>query len=173
VRLSEGNSADLIKRVINRQEDLAVVARARYNPALRAIPFASCEFVLVGRPDHPLALQGVVPISALRSESMIIRERGSGSRKAILAKLQQFGVTPSVLVESESLSFILAYIERRKGLAFMLSHEITEELAAGALRQITLQEGTIGFESDIVIRKDGPISEPMKYFLKIANGQMV
>ena len=99
---------------------------------------------------------------------MVIREQGSGSRKAILEKLHQFGVKPSMLVESESLSFILAYVERNKGLSFILTHEIEKELAAGALKEIILTEGHIGLESDIVIRRGEPASLPMKQFLKIA-----
>lgn len=170
VHLSEGNSADLIKRLLTRTEDLVVVARSQYDASLRSIPFARCEVVLVARPDHPLLADGPVPISTLNGESMIIRERGSGLRDAIAGKLGRFGVVPSVLVESESLSFILAYIERRKGLAFLLSHEIEDELASGALRTITLREGAISFQSDIVVRRNEPLSLPMKTFLKIARG---
>jgi len=168
VRLSEGNSAELIKRVCSSREDLVVVARTNYDSSLRAIPFAKCEFVLVGRPDHPLARKGPVSITALSDESMIIRERGSGSRTAVLETLQRFGVTPSVLVESESFSFIMAYIERRMGLSFMLSHEIEDEIAGGALKQISLLEGNISFDSDIVARRNEPLSLPSRYFLKIA-----
>jgi hypothetical protein len=71
-------------------------------------------------------------------------------------------------VESESLSFILAYIERRMGVSFMLSHEIDAELASGRLRQINLQEGNIRFHSDIVTLRDEPMSVPMRYFLELA-----
>ena len=94
-----------------------------------------------------------------------------GARNAIIEKLNKFRVTPSVLVESESLNFILAYIERRKGLSFMLSHEVETELASGALKQITLSEGNISFDSDIVTRRAQSMSVPMRYFLRIARKQ--
>ncbi len=168
VHLSEGNSSDLLNRLCNRKEDLVVVARTKYNSGLKAIPFATADFTLVARPDHHLALESPVSIRSLSGESMIIRERGSGSRRAILEKLRQFGVRPSMLVESESLSFILAYVERKKGLSFILTHEVEKELAAGVLKEIILTEGHVGFESDIVIRRDEPSSAPMKQFLKIA-----
>lgn len=173
VHLSEGNSADLVKRLCARKEDLVVVARSQYDRSLKGIPFARCEVVLVARPDHPLAQDSPVSITALNGESMIIRERGSGLRQAIVGKLDRFNVSPSVLVESESLSFILAYIERRKGLAFLLSHEIEHELATGALRTITLREGAVSFESDIVVRRHETLTAPMKSFLKIARGQTI
>ena len=168
VRLSEGNSAELITRLRNRREDLVVVARTGYDSSLRAIPFAKAEFLLVARPDHPLATGGPVSMTSLTDESLIIREEGSGSRDAILKKLGQYGVKPSVVVESESLSFILAYIERRMGISFILSHEIEQEVSSGILKPIALAEGNITFHADIVTLRDEPLSTHMRYFLKIA-----
>jgi DNA-binding transcriptional LysR family regulator len=168
VRLSEGNSADLIRRVAKRDEDLVVVARTQYGSSLKAVPFARCDFVLVASPDHPLAQRGAVSITSLGGETMVIRERGSGSRNAILDKLNRFGVNPSMVVESESLNFILAYIERRKGVSFMLSHEVEDELAEGLLRQITLEEGNISFHTDIVTRRNESLSIPIRHFLRLA-----
>jgi len=167
VHLSEGNSADLINRVRTRKEDLVIVARSEYGSDLKAVPFARAEFFLVARPDHPLASAGPVSIKALESESMILREQGSGSRNAILQQLRRFGVTPSLLVESESLSFILAYIERKMGISFILSHEIEDELSRGVLKEIHLVEGNIGFHADIVVRRNEPMSVAMGYFLEI------
>ncbi|HMK34517.1 MAG TPA: LysR family transcriptional regulator [Desulfomonilaceae bacterium] len=167
VRLSEGNSADLICRVRSGKEDIVVVARSDFGASLKAIPFGKAEFVLVARPDHPLARKVQVSMKSLSGEPMVIRERGSGSRNAILGTLRKFEVTPSVLVESESLSFILGYIERKMGVAFILSHEIQDELAKGLLKRINLVEGTIGFFADIVMRRNEPTSLPMEYFLEI------
>ena len=168
VHLSEGNSADLINRVRTRKEDLVVVARSEYGSDLKAIPFARAEFVLVARPDHPLVSStGPVSIKSLNGEAMILREQGSGSRNAILQLLRRFEVTPSLLVESESLSFILAYIERRMGVSFILSHEIEDELSVSPKKPIHLLEGNIGFHADIVIRRNEPLSVAMGYFLEI------
>ena len=167
VHLSEGNSADLINRVRTRKEDLVVVARSEYGSDLKAIPFARAEFVLVARPDHPLVSTRPVSIKSLDGEAMILREQGSGSRNAILQLLRRFEVTPSLLVESESLSFILAYIERKMGVSFILSHEIEDELSRGVLKPIHLLEGNIGFHADIVIRRNEPLSVAMGYFLEI------
>jgi hypothetical protein len=54
------------------------------------------------------------------------------------------------------------------GVSFMLSHEIESELASGRVRRIDLLEGNIRFESDVVVRRDEPMSVPMRYFLQLA-----
>lgn len=168
VRLSEGNSKELMARLRSRREDVVIVARTDYDSCFRAIPFATAKFVLVARPDHELARRGTASIKALDGEPLIIREEGSGSRRAIMSRLSQNGVKPSVVIESESLSFILAYIQRRMGISFVLSHEIEEQLAKGVVKQINLEEGEISFDADIVARRDEPLSVPTRYFIKIA-----
>jgi DNA-binding transcriptional LysR family regulator len=168
VRFSEGNSADLLNRLRTRKEDVVVVARTDYDSTLRAVPFARAEFVLIASPDHPLAQSKAVNIACLDGEPLIIREQGSGSRNAILKKLRDYGVTPSVVIESESLSFILAYIQRRMGISFIMSPDIESELDKGTVKTIDLIEGGISFEADIVTRRGELMSMPMRYFLKIA-----
>jgi DNA-binding transcriptional LysR family regulator len=168
LRLSEGNTSELISRLKQRKEDLVLVARTAHDASIKAIPFARAKFVLVARPDHALALNTPVAIESLHGEPLIIREHGSGSREAILKKLSQYGVTPSVVMESDSLSFILACIHRKVGLSFVLSHEIENELAAGTLSRIELAEGDITFQADILTLRNELLSVPMRYFLKIA-----
>jgi LysR family transcriptional regulator, putative pyruvate carboxylase regulator len=168
VRLSEGNSSDLLNRLRGRKEDLVVVARTPYDHSLQAIPFTTVEFVLVARPDHPLAHGNLVSIKSLSGASLIIREQGSGSRDAIFKKLQQYGVKPSVVVESESRSFILGYIERRMGVSFILSRDIETELSSGVLKRINLLEGNIKFQADIVTLRQEPVTALMGKFLRIS-----
>lgn len=169
VRLSEGNSADLIRRLRERKEDVVMTARSRYDSGVKAIPFRRAEFILAARPDHPLAADGApVSIRCLAGETLIIREQGSGSRQEILKKLNEHGVTPTMIVESESLSFILAYIERKMGVSFILAPEIERELAQGVLKKINLIEGDVGFPADIVIRSEEHIPVHMRQFIRIA-----
>ncbi len=167
VYLSESNSAELMNRLRNRKEDLVVVARTTYDRSLRALTFATEELLLVARPDHPLASGPPVSIKALSGESLIVREQGSGSRDVIQRQLHEFGVTPSVMIESESLSFILAYIQRKMGISFIVAREIEQELSSGVLKSINLSEGNMRFYADIVLSRREPLSQPMRHFLKI------
>lgn len=168
VQISEGNSSDLMARLRNRKEDLVVVARTNYDSCFKSFRFAIVELVLVARPDHPLSRQGMISIKDLCGELLIIREHGSGSRDAILKKLGKYGVKPSVIVESGSLSFILAYIERRMGVSFVMVNEVGSELSKGILKKIDLIEGDIRFPADIVVLRDQPMTDPIRQFLRIA-----
>ncbi|MDR3605267.1 MAG: LysR family transcriptional regulator [Syntrophaceae bacterium] len=168
VKLNEGNSFDLLARLRNRKEDLVVVARTNYDSCFKAFPFAIVELVLVARPDHPLSQRGPVSIKDLSGELLIIREQGSGSRDAILKKLGEYDVKPSAIIESGSLSFILAYVERRMGVSFVMANEVAEELSKGVLKKIDLVEGNIRFPADIVVLREKPMMAPVRKFLRIA-----
>ena len=167
VFLSEGNSVELMTRLKNRKEDMVVVARTSYDKSFRSIPFATEEMVLVARPDHRLATGAPVSIKALTGESLIVRERGSGSRDAVDRRLNDLGVSPSVMIESESLGFILAYIEKNMGVSFVLLREVQRELSTGILRQVHLLEGNIRFYADILLLRNNTMSSPMRDFLRI------
>lgn len=168
VVLCEGNSAELLARLRQRKEDLVIVASSSYDSSMRPIPFARAEFILVARPDHPLAQLSEVSLKDLSGEALIIREQGSGSRDVILKRLNQSGVNLSIVAESESLSFILGYIERRMGISFVLAQDVRRELSEGILKQINLAEGTITFQADIVTLRAEPLSIPLRYFIRIA-----
>ncbi len=168
VRLSEGNSAELLERLRRRKEDLVIVASSAYDSCMRAIPFARAEFILVAKPDHPLARLDKISLKDLTGEALIIREQGSGSRDVVLKKLKQCGVDPSVVAESESLSFILAYIERRTAVSFILAQEVRREISEGVLKQIHLTEGNITFQADLVTLRGESLSLPVRYFIKLA-----
>jgi len=71
----EGNSADLLNRLRNRREDLVVVARAKYNPGFKAVPFAKADFTLVARPDHHLVLKSPVSIKSLSGNLWLSESR--------------------------------------------------------------------------------------------------
>lgn len=168
VQISEGNSSDLMARLKDRKEDLVVVARNKYDSCFKSFRFAVVELVLVARPDHPLSGKSRVSIKDLCRELLIIREQGSGSREAILKKLGKYGIKPSAIVESGSLSFILAYIERRMGVSFVMVNEVSGELSKGTLKKIDLIEGNIRFPADIVVLREECVADPIRQFLKIA-----
>ncbi|MFH0957995.1 MAG: LysR family transcriptional regulator [Pseudomonadota bacterium] len=168
VKLNEGNSFDLLARLRNRKEDLIVVARTNYDTCFKSFPFAVVELALVARPEHPFSQKDLVSIKDLSEAFLIIRERGSGSRDAILKKLAENDVKPSTIIESGSLSFILAYVERRMGVSFVMVDEVAKELSRGVLKKIDLLEGNIRFPTDIVVLREKPMLAPVRHFLRIA-----
>ncbi len=174
VILDEGNSEAMARSVLDMKNEMAFVSQGNIDRRLKSIFFSSVEFVLVVSPQHRFARKGSISFRELNGEPVILREKGSGSRAAVLRKFDLYGVKPSVIIEAGSLDFIVRYVKQGKGISFMFEPDIKEEVAKGLLKVVPIEEGNVVFFTDIVYHSEQPLSPPAQAFLKIveeAKGQ--
>ena len=167
VILDEGNSEDMARSVLEMKNELAFISQLNLDRKIKSMFFSTVEFVLVASPEHRFSKRGSVSLRELNGEPVILREKGSGSRAAILRKFQEYGIWPSVIIEASSLDFIVGYVKQNKGVSFMFEPDIKEELQKGTLRVIPIEEGNIIFFTDIIYRSDKSLSPPAQAFLKM------
>ncbi len=98
---------------------------------------------------------------------MILREKGSALRAAILRKFHEYGIWLSVIIEASSLDFIMDYVKQNKGVSFMIEPDITEELEKGILKIISIDEGSITLFTDFIYHNEKSLSPPAEAFLKM------
>jgi DNA-binding transcriptional LysR family regulator len=167
VILDEGNSEDMAKSVIEMKNELALISQLNLDQKIKSIFFSTVEFVLVVSPEHRFSQRKSVSLRELNGEPVILREKGSGSRAAILRKFQEYGIWPSVITEASSLDFIVRYVKQNKGVSFMFEPDIKEELEKGTLRIIPVEEGNIIFFTDLIYHSEKSLSPPAQAFLKM------
>lgn len=167
VILDEGNSESMARSVAEMKNELAIIAQLNLDRKIKSKFFSTVEFVLVASPEHRFSKQEIVSLRELNGEPVILREKGSGSREAILRKFQEYGIWPSVIIESSSLDFIVDYVKQNKAVSFMFQPDIQEELEMGALKVIPLEEGNIIFFTDIIYHGEKPLSPPGQAFLNM------
>ena len=167
VILDEGNSEDMAKSVLEKKNELALISQLNLDRKIKSIFFSTVEFVLVASPEHRFSQRKSISLRELNGEPVILREKGSGSRTAILRKFQEYGIWPSVILEASSLDFIVGYVKQNKGVSFMFEPDIKEELEKGTLRVISVEEGNIVFFTDIIYHSEKSLSPPSQAFLKM------
>jgi len=167
VVLDEGNSEDMARSVLDMKNELAFICQVNIDRRLKSSFFSSVEFVLVVSSQHRFAQRGSISFRELNGEPVILREKGSGSRAAILRRFDLYGIRPSVIIEAGSLDFIVGYVKQGKGISFMFEPDIKEELEKGRLKVIPIEEGNVVFFTDIVYHSEQPLSPPAQAFLKI------
>ncbi|HET7525015.1 MAG TPA: LysR substrate-binding domain-containing protein [Burkholderiaceae bacterium] len=130
VKLNLGvfNRQQLLQQLADNLTDLAVMVRPPRELDTVNEPFASHPYVIVARPDHPLARRRRVPVSALLGEPWLTRERGSDTWNSMedafgaqLAKL-------NVAMEIRSTETIKQAVIAGLGLSFLSAHTIGREL---------------------------------------------
>jgi DNA-binding transcriptional LysR family regulator len=167
VILDEGNSEDMARSVLDMKNEMAFICQINIDRRLKSIFFSSVEFVLVVSPQQRFSQRGSISFRELNGEPVILREKGSGSRAAILRRFDLYGIRPSVIIEAGSLDFIVGYVKQGKGISFMFEPDIKEELEKGLLKVIPIEEGNVTFFTDIVYHSEQPLSPPAQAFLKI------
>ena len=167
VILDEGNSEDMARSVVEMKNELAIISQLNLDRKIKSSFFSTIEFVLVTSPEHRFSKRESISLRELNGEPVILREKGSGSRAAILRKFQEYGIWPSVIIEASSLGFIRDYVKQNKGVSFMFEPDIKEELEKGSLKVIPVEEGNIIFFTDIVYHSEKSLSPPAQAFLKM------
>jgi DNA-binding transcriptional LysR family regulator len=169
VILDEGNSEDMAGSILDMKNDLALISQLNLDRRIKSLFFSTVEFVLVASPEHRFSKRESISLRELNGEPVILREKGSGSRAAILRKFQEYGIWPSVIIEASSLDFIVGYVKQNKAVSFMFEPDIKEELDRGTLKVVPIEEGNIVFFTDVIYYGEKPLSPPAQAFLKMVN----
>lgn len=167
VSLDEGSSEQMIRSVETLKIDIGVVGRVGYPPRVRSQHFRRVELTLVAGAGHPFTGRASVRWRDLEGQPLIVREQGSGSRRAITTRLADEGVTPRIVMESSSVDFIKNYVIEGRALAFLFEPDMKDELVSGRLVRIPLREGDLVLETDIVVPLDTYKSPAARAFLRV------
>ena len=131
VKLNLGvfNREQLLQQLGDNLTDLAIMVRPPRELDTVNEAFAPHPYVIVARPDHPLAHRKRVPVSALLHEPWLTRERGSDTWNSMEdgfgAQLTQLNFT----MEIRSTETIKQAVIAGMGISFLSAHTIGRELA--------------------------------------------
>lgn len=167
VALDEGSSEQMVSSVEHLKNHLAVVGRVPYPPRLRTQFFRLVELNLVAGPGHPLTQLLSARWRDLEGQPLIVRESGSGTRRAVTERLLREGASPRVVMESSSVDFIKRYVAEGRAVAFLFEPDMREELAAGRLVRVPLEEGELTFETHVVVLADAYKSPAVRAFMRV------
>lgn len=137
VHLAVAHSAEVARRVAGGEADIGVLSEGMAGPEFFVQPFVPDELLLVAAPGHPLAGQEV-GADRLATETLLLREEGSGSRSAVAAHLERVGLRfarKRTLGCSEGIKRAVA---AGMGLGFLSRFVVGGELSRGALVAVAI-----------------------------------
>ncbi|RMF65417.1 MAG: LysR family transcriptional regulator, partial [Cyanobacteria bacterium J069] len=124
ISLAVTNHERVIERLANNQDDLYVMSQLPENLDIAAHPFLDNPLVVIGPKTHPLAHEKNIPLKRLAEETFIMREPGSGTRRAFQRLLDDHGLSVRVRLELGSNEAIKQAIAGGLGLSVLSSHTI-------------------------------------------------
>ena len=154
------------------EADLGFVGELPRSSQLRSRSIATDKLVLVVSSQHPLSGSKKTSLRRLRSEPLIVREPGSGSRRCVEHALEAAGLAPdelNIAMEINSNDAIRAAVETGLGAAFLSEATISHEIDEGRLVPLTVA-GVRPHRKLYVITNHGRTSNSMvRAFLAFLN----
>ena len=166
IQIDEGSSEEMIRSVLEDRNDLAIVGRLRYDERLKVIPFSRDEIVLITAPGHIFCSQSAISIQDLRQENLILREKGSGTRRLVEEIFEAQGFAPSAFIETGNVDFIKELVEMGKGMAMLARMGVEPDLQEGRLVAIPLLEGPFILGIDVIVKNQRTLSKADVAFLE-------
>ena len=167
IQVDEGSSEEMLKSLLENRNDLAIVGRLPYHEQLKAVPFIQDELVLLAAPGHPLCSKENVSIEDLKGENLILREKGSGTRRVIDRVFEEKNFFYSAFIETGNVDFLKEMVRTGNGVTMLARMGADRDLASGNLIALPLREGPFILDIDIVINRERTLSHADEEFLKV------
>ena len=122
-----GNSAEVLRALLDYAADIAVMARSTSDPRLHAAELRRDRLVLFVGTGHAWARRRRVPLAALEGKDIVLRERGSITREVFEAALAAAGVRPQSLFEVQTREAVREAVAAGFGIGVVFESELGEE----------------------------------------------
>lgn len=125
VSLSVTNRERVLASIAENLDDLYFLGQPPEEIDVIAQPFMDNPLVVVARPDHPLSEHKAIPLARLAEEPWLMREPGSGTRKAVERLFSAQGLHLAPRMELGANEAIKQAILAGLGISVLSRHSLT------------------------------------------------
>lgn len=176
VELKINNRESILSLLVRNEIDLVIMGRAPDDIECSATPFAANPMGIVSAPDHPLAASRKAPLSILKDQDFVAREKGSGTRQAMERLFAKHRVRPRIVMELPSNETIKQAVMAGMGLSFLSLRTLRHELDSGHLVPLDLEDLPIvrhWYVTHLASKRLSPAVNAFKTFLIEEAGPLV
>lgn len=155
--------------------EVAVVGARPSARSLESRSLMSDELVVVVASDHPWAGLAAITVEDLRGEPMIVRERGSGSRKAVEDALGRVGLDLGcfrVVGEMGSTQAVKQGVSAGVGVSLISRRAVDEECRARLLAFLYLQGLAVSRDFYLLTHRERSRSPLAQAFLEFIDSEV-
>ncbi len=167
IQIDEGSSERMVQSILEDRNHLAIVGRVPYDEKIEAIPYIQDELVLLAAPGHPLCKKEPISLHELIDENLILREKGSGTRKVVEGVFESLGLFSSAFIETGNVDFIKELVSIGNGVTMLARMGVDEDINKGRLKILELKEGPFILDIDIVFDKARKLSGADQAFIRM------
>ncbi len=165
IHLDEGSSREMINSLIELRNEVVIVAKADEKKNIAFIPFSREELVLILPPNHHLANEDSIVFEQFSREPIIMKDKGSGTRKLVDELYSNNNVIPNILMETGDAEIIKLLVQHGEGVSFLVKEAVVSEIQEKKLVTVPLKDNSIFLDVSIAYLKNQPLSPSAQAFL--------
>lgn len=171
VLVSTGSSEQIVEELISEDIHLGVVGMKIEDSRIESRPFKKDKVVVIVRKGHPLTKAKEVVLKDLTAYPIIVRERGSGSRKLLEEQLEKKNLRLKNFVYFVELSgsrSAITAVKNSNSIAFVSSLVAKDGLALGELETVEVADMDLGRDIYLIhnkLKTLSPLSETFLNFM--------
>lgn len=165
ISVSVGNSRAVEASLLDVRADVAILAQVSDDPRLYARRLGRHEVVLFAARGHPLARKRRIALEDLDGQPMVIRERGSATRRAFEEAAARAGVRPKVVLEIESREAVREAVAAGLGFGVVSAPELGFD---ERLVLVPIAGASIHTEEHVVCLEERRQARPIRAFFEAA-----
>lgn len=131
ISLKVTNHQHIQESMAANEDDLYIISQAPQQLDLKIHPFLENPLIVLAPTGHPLARKKNIPIEMLNDAPFIMREAGSGTRKAVETLFEEKDIHVKVSLELGSNEAIKQAIAGGLGISVLSQHTIISEGTTG------------------------------------------
>ena len=116
ITVTVGDSQSITQRILDYQGDIGLVLNEITDPQIFCQPYREQELVIFASSSHPIARAAKLGLADLMNQDFVMREEGSGTRRAFEQALQSRGVRIKTSVEMRSREAVREAVAQGLGL---------------------------------------------------------
>lgn len=167
VRLSVGNTAELLARLVEAEIDLALVGSPAEHPDIVTEPFMRDRLVVIVGVQDAWASRAFVTPGMIKERVLLTREPGSALYTTVARLLGAETLTSESTILLGETEAIKRSVELGLGVALIQRIAIEREVAAGTLKALELREGDDSRTYLIARRKTGTLNTAALEFITL------
>jgi len=140
VEIRRSLSSRIPEAVANGALDLGAISYEPADPNLRLVEIYTDRLTFVVSPEHRFAGRSEVSIRELGMETFIAHNVVSPYRARVIDAFHRAQVPLNMEVEMPTIETIRKLVQRNLGVAFLPKMCVEQELASGALKEVTVRE---------------------------------
>lgn len=165
VRIEYRRSNLVYEDLLQNAVDFGIVAFPTKMRQIEIVPFREDEIVLICNPDHPLAREKLVDVTALSGQKFIGFDPDIPTRKAVdlIFREHQFEIEP--VMEFDNIETVKRAVEIDAGIAMVPSATVQQEVKQGSLAMIRFRGRTFTRPLAILHRRGRVLTPAMRKFI--------